>query len=189
MNKKQILILSILLSLMVVLGITQSFFKETFTEVALVENGINEFKDYNFDEGRYIFSLPSEWSVSEKESQGQYISYKADFKDKDNKITGYLEVINTQIDLGNFAESDLKNLPLSYKNEQIMPFKLEDTCGVLSQYKTKVRKGYTFENSCYYLSSDDGKIIKVLFNVKEDDYKENVKTVFNTIISKINIQS
>ncbi|AOR22301.1 PsbP-related protein [Clostridium taeniosporum] len=189
MNKKQILILSILLSLMVVLGITQSFFKESFTEVALVENGINEFKDYGFNEEGYKFSLPSEWSISEKQNKGQYVSYKADFKDKNNKISGYLEVINTKSDLGNFAESDLKNLPLSYKNEEIIPFKLENISGVLSQYKTKVKKGYTFENNCYYINSDDGKIIKVLFNIKEDDYKENVKTVFNTIISKINIQS
>lgn len=189
MNKKQILVLSILLSLMVVLVITQSFFKETFTEVALVENGINQFKEYSFDEGNYVYSLPSEWNVFENENKGSYVSYKANFKDKNNKITGCLEVINTQSDLGNFAENDLKNLSLAYKNEQIVPFKLENISGVLSQYKTKINKGYTFENSCYYINSVDGKVIKVLFNVKEDDYKENVKTVFNTIVSRINIQS
>ncbi|SFC67849.1 hypothetical protein [Clostridium uliginosum] len=189
MNKKQVIVMSILVSLMLVLGITQSFFKQTFTEVALVENGITEFNEYNFEEGKYSFSLPNEWIVSEKQNKEQYISYKADFKDKENKITGYLQVIDTQNDLGVFAESDLKNLPLSYRNEQIMPFKIENVSGILSQYKTTVEKDYILENVCYYLNSDDGKIIKVLFNIKEDCYKENIKTVFNTIVSKVNTQA
>lgn len=188
MNKKQIIVMSILVSLMLVLGITQSFFKESFTQVVLVENGINEFKEYNFEDGKYTFSLPNEWEVSEKERIGQYISYKADFKDKENKITGYLQVIDTQSDLGVFAENDLKNLPLTYTNEQITPFKLQNVSGILSQYKTKVKKGYTFENICYYLTSDNGKTIKILFNVKEDYYKENIKTVLNTIVSKIKVK-
>ena len=48
-----------------------------------------------------------------------------------------------------------------------------------------VKNGYDFKNECYYLNLEDGKTIKVLFNLKEKEYKENIKTILNTIISSI----
>lgn len=185
MNKKQLIVTSILLSLMFVLAITQGFFKEKFEQVALIDNGISEFKEYSFDEGNYVISLPDEWTVDEKESQGQYVSYKLTFKDGNNKLTGSLEIINTNEDINAFAESDLQNQSLEYSSEEVMPFKNSNNSGVLVQYKTAVKNGYEFKNECYYLNLEEGKAIKVLFNLKEKDYKENIKTVFNTIISSI----
>lgn len=185
MNKKQLLVTSILLSLMLILAITQVFFHEKFQQVALVDQGISQFKEYNFDEGRYVISLPDEWTVDEKESKGQYISYKVNFKDGNNKLTGSVEVINTKTDLSVFSESDLKNQTLQYSNLEVMPFKNANNSGVLSQYNTKIKNGYEFKNECYYLNLEDGQIVKVLFNLKEKDYKENINTVFNKIVSSI----
>ena len=53
-----------------------------------MDKGISEFKEYDFDEDKYVISLPNEWIVDEKESKGQYVSYKLNFKDKNNKLTG-----------------------------------------------------------------------------------------------------
>lgn len=185
MNKKQLIVTSILLSLMLVLAITQGFFKEKFEQVALIDNGISQFKEYSFDEGNYVISLPNEWTVDEKERQGQYVSYKLTFKDGNNKLTGSLEIINTKEALDVFAENDLKNQSLEYSNEEVMPFKNSNNSGVLAEYNTSVKNGYNFKNECYYLDLEEGKTAKILFNLKEKDYKENIKTVFNTIISSI----
>lgn len=185
MNKKQLIVTSTLLSLMLVLAITQGFFKEKFEQVALIDNGISQFKQYSFDEGNYIISLPNEWTVDEKESKGEYVSYKLTFKDKNNKLTGSLEIINTKENLDVFAEIDLKNQSLEYSNQEVMPFKNSNYSGVLARYKTTVKNGYSFKNECYYLNLKEGKTAKLLFNIKEKDYKENIKTVFNTIISSI----
>ena len=76
--------MSILLSLMLILAITQDFFKENFEQVVLMDQGISEFKEYGLDEDSFVISLPSEWTVGEKESKGQYVSYELNFKDKDN---------------------------------------------------------------------------------------------------------
>lgn len=186
MNKKQLIVTSILLSLMLVLAITQGFFKEKFEQVALIDNGISQFKEYSFDEGNYVISLPNEWTVDEKESKWQYISHKLSFRDRNNKLTGSLEIINTKGEINVFAENDLKNQSLNYFNEEVMPFKNSNYSGVLVQYKTTVNNGYNFRNECYYLDLDDGKKAKLLFNLNEKDYKENIKTVFNTIVSSIN---
>lgn len=189
MNKKQLIVTSILLSLMLILAITQRFFKKEFEQVVLIDQGINDFKEYEFEQGNYVISLPSQWIVEEKKSEGQYVSYKLSFKDKDNKLNGLMEVINTKAELGVFAEADLNNQYLEYYNSQIMPFKNSNNSGILVQYDTSIRNGYNFKNECYYLNLEEGKTVKVLFNINESSYKENIKTIFNTIISSIKITS
>ena len=185
MNKKQLIVISILLSLMLILAMTEGFFKDNFEQVVLMDRGISNFREYNFYEGKYIISLPSEWVVDEKESQGQYVSYKLNFKDKNNKINGLVELINTKEDLDVFAENDLNNQYLDYYNSGVIPFKNSNNSGVLVQYETTIKNGYDFKNECYYLKLEEGKTIKILFNLKEKDYKENMETIFNTIISSI----
>jgi hypothetical protein len=185
MNKKQLIVTSILLSLMLILAIAQGFFKDNFEQVVLMDRGISGFKQYDFDEGKYTISLPSEWIVDEKESEGQYVSYKLNFKDKNNRFNGLVELINTKEDLNVFAESDLNNQYLEYYNSEVMPFKNSNNSGVVVKYDTTIKNGYDFKNECYYLNLEEGKTIKILFNLKEKDYKENMKTIFNTIISSI----
>lgn len=187
MNKKQLIVTSILLSLMLILVITQDFFKKNFEQVVLMDQGISEFKEYDLGEDNFVISLPSEWIVDEKESKGQYVSYELNFKDKSNKLTGLVQVINTKEDLNVFAENDLNNQYLEYYNSEVMPFNNSNNSGVLVQYETTVKNGYDFKNECYYLNLEEGKTIKVLFNLKEKEYKENIKTIFNTIISSIKI--
>lgn len=150
-----------------------------------MDQGISEFNEYVFDDNKYTISLPSKWSANEKESKGQYVSCKIDFKDDNNKITGLVEVINTKEDLNVFAEKDLNNQYLEYYNSEVMPFKNYNNSGVLVKYDTSVKNGYDFKNECYYLNLENGKTIKVLFNLKTKYYKENMKTIFNAIISSI----
>jgi hypothetical protein len=189
MNKKQVIVMSILLSLMLILAIAQRFFKHEFEQVVLMDQGISDFKDYEFDEDKYTISLPNQWIVEEKKSEGQYVSYKLKFKDKDNKLNGLMEVINTKGDLAVFAESDLNNQYLEYYNSVIMPFKNTNNSGIVMQYDTSIKNGYNFKNQCYYLNLEDGKTVKVLFNLKESSYKENMKTIINAIISSIKSSS
>jgi len=185
MNKKQLIVTVILLSLMLTLAITQGLFKTNFEQIVLMDKGISEFDKYDFDDDKYVVSLPKEWTVDEKESKGQYVSYKLNFKDKENKLTGLLEVINTKEDLDVFAENDLNNQYLKYFNSKVISFKNSNNAGVLVQYDTSVKNGYDFKNQCYYLKFEDGKTIKVLFNLKKTEYMENMNTIFNTIISSI----
>ena len=37
------------------------------------------------------------------------------------------------------------------------------------------------------LQFEKGKIVKILFNVKEKNYKENIKSVFNSIVSSVEL--
>lgn len=185
MNKKQLIVTSVLLSLMLVLAITQRFFKDNFDGVVLMDQGVSQLKDYNFNENKNVISLPNNWIVDEKESKGQYVSCTLDFKDKENGIKGSLQLINTKEDLNVFAENDLNNQSLEYYNSEVVPFNNANNSGVLAQYETSIKNGYDFKNECYYLSFGESKMLKVSFYFKERDYKENMNTLFNTIISSI----
>lgn len=74
---------------------------------------------------------------------------------------------------------------LEYYNSELTPFKNSYNSGVLVKYETKVKNGYDFNNECYYLNLGEGKTAKILFNLKSKDYKDNMKTILNTIISSI----
>ena len=185
MNKKQLIVTSTLISLMLLLSIIQGFFNENFIKIALNDNGISEFKVYNFDKNNYVISLPDQWTVVEKMGDNQYINDVLNFKDTNNKLTGSLQVIYTNDEIETFAERDSKNQSLKYSNLEMMPYKYKSNTGVLSTYETSIRNGYDFKNQCYYLQLEKGKIVKILFNVKEKNYKENVKSVFNSIVSSI----
>ncbi|MBE6071998.1 MAG: hypothetical protein E7208_08580 [Clostridium butyricum] len=187
MNKKQLIVTSILLSLMLLLSIVQGFFDENFKQVALTDNGVSEFREYNFDESNYIISLPNEWMVIEKMGDNQYTTNVLNFTGGNNKLTGSLQIINTQDKIDIFAEKDSKNQSLKYSNLEIMPYKDKNNTGVLSTYETSIRNGYDFKNQCYYLQLEEGKIIKILFNVKDKNYKENIKSVFNSIVSSVEL--
>jgi hypothetical protein len=188
MNKKQLIVTSILLSLMLILVIMQGLFKENFEQVVLIDQGISKFKEYNFEENKYVISLPNDWTIDEKESKGQYVSYTLNFKDKSNKLKGSLQVINTKEDLNVFAENDLNNQSLEYYNSEVIPFNSSNNSGILSEYETSIKNGYDFKNECYYLNLGEDKAIKVSFNLKKSEYKENMKTIFNAIISSIKVE-
>ena len=173
MNKKQLIVTSVLVSLMLVLVMAQRLFKDKFEQVSINDNGVSKSIDYNLEDN-YVIALPEEWNVFEKESGGDYISYTADFKDKDNNVK-------------TFAERDLKNQSLEYSNLELTPVKVKGHLGVLSQYNTNIRDGYNFKNTCYYLELGNNKILKVLFNCKTGSYDEDKKEIFDSIISSIEI--
>lgn len=184
MNKKQLIVTSVLVSLMLILVITQSLFKENFEQVSINGNGVNKSIGYNIEDD-YMISLPEEWNVEQEESEGGYISYTANFKDKNNKSAGALYVINTDSDVKSFAERDLKNQSLEYSNLEMIPFKSKSYFGIQAKYDTSIKNGYNFKNTCYYLDLGNKKIVKVLFNCKSNQYNENEKMVFDSIISSI----
>lgn len=187
MNKKQLIVTGILLSLMISLSLIQELFNKNFEKVVLINSGINSFKEYNIDDSNCIISLPCEWLVIQNADKDQYISDVLNFADKDNKLTGSLQIINTKEQVDIFAERDCRNQSLEYSNLKIMPYKNKNMIGVLSTYKTSVINGYNYKNECYYLQLGEDKIAKILFNVNQNYYKDNIKTIFNSIISSIEI--
>ena len=115
MNKKQLLVTSTLIFLMLALVFTERVFKEKFGQVFINEKEVNSVVDYRF-ENDYEIAFPEKWKYEENSKDDDYICYCADFKSDDGNIIGSLYVINTNLDVKQFAEMDLKNQSLKYSN-------------------------------------------------------------------------
>lgn len=182
MNKKQTAVTVLLLSLMFLLAITQSFFGNKFSRVSVTENTI-EFKEYEFE--NYTAELPDKWTVSEEEIKDGYISYNIKFKSEDKFITGLVQVINTKDDIKNYAENDIKKQSLEYHNSEITPFENSESIGVLAKYDTNIKNGGNYINKCYYIKGINGQIIKMLFNISEGHYTKELDNTCLEIASSI----
>lgn len=181
MNKKQLTMTLILGALMLLLIFTQRFFDNNFKEAALTNSNMGELKGYSIGNGQFIYSLPSTWKLKEMNSS-EYDIYKAEFKDDDNDIIGYLELINSNDDVTTLAQKDLDNMILLHDKEKIDSYKSEKRKCIKVLYKTKVKNGYKFINTNYYIPLSEGKIGKVTFIVKEDVYKDDMMVIFNSVV-------
>lgn len=182
MNKKQITVTGLLISLMLLLAITQGFFVDNFSRVNVMENNPKS-NEYSFE--GYSIAFPSKWVINEEEKKNEYISYNIKFNSEDNIITGLVQVINTNQDIKDYAEKDTKKQSLEYSNNEITPFEDYGSIGVLSKYNTNINNGYSYINECYYIRGINGQMIKVLFNISKDKYKSAIDKECKDIIASI----
>ena len=66
MNKKQIVVTGLLISLMLLLAITQGFFVDNFSRVNVTES-TQKYNEYSFE--GYSITFPSEWVIDEEENK------------------------------------------------------------------------------------------------------------------------
>lgn len=174
----------ILLGLIGVLIFSQRFFKNNFKQVALLDNNISSLKEYTIENEGYIYSLPETWEVKEK-SGNSYKLYQAKFKNEENNIMGYVELLNTNEDIKLLAQRDIDNTSLSHKNEKIENYSNKDLKGIKMEYTTKIDNGYSFINSNYYIRLNDKLVGKFSFIAKKGAYKDNMDAIYDVIVSSI----
>ena len=186
MNKKQITVTFILAVLMVSLIFVQRFFDDRFSDIAMINQNMGKLEEYYLMNGKYSYQIPENWSVEEIVSSGTNIS-RVEFKDSTNNIIGNIQMIdNRKDDINTIAETDVNNMILERDQEEVENIKYGDKKGIKVKYKTKVNNGYTYINSSYYISMEENEKIKVAFIVKEDNYNDNMTSVFDIIVRSIN---
>ena len=183
MNKKQLVLTSGLAVLMIMLIFCQFFFKSNFERAVLRDNSISSFRQYNFAGNKYNISLPDKWQIINNIDKGDTIY----FFNEDKTISGCLQVFNDRKSIEEFAKQDCKNQILKYNNLKIMPYKDKNNSGILSSYITSINDGYDYQNKCYYLKMGNNKIVKILFNINNEFYKENSYKVFNSIVTSVEL--
>ena len=186
MNKKQITVTFILAVLMISLIFVQRFFNNKFEDMAIINQNMGRLEEYYLNNGKYSYKLPESWSVEEVVSSGTDV-YRVDFKDSTNNIIGNIQLIdNNEHDIKTIAETDVNNMILERNKEDVENFKSGDKKGIKVKYKTKVSNGYNYINSSYYIPMEKSERIKVTFIVKEDNYNDDMVSVFDIIVRSIN---
>lgn len=184
MNKKQFTVTFTLVFLMILLVFVQRFFDDKFKDIAIMNKDMGQFKEYYLDNGKYTFLLPDKWEMQELKV-GEADICKVEFKDKENNIIGYIEIGNANKNLSSLAQLDMDNMVLEHSKEIVENYKSNNRKGIRTNYKTKVKKGYTFINDNYYIPLDDNVYGKVTFITKEESYSDDVNVIFKAIVNSL----
>ena len=182
-NKRRLGVSIIIVGLMLTMFGMQKFFKDEINYTSLMQNNINSLKEYVIMKGEAVYNLPDEWKTSEEKFPGGEIIYHNDFQSKDLKIHGFVQVWNLKEDLMEFLKKSEKisksqNTILDYKLE---PIKIGKDEWYLVDYTIKNNYGAKYKSYEYFRKSKD-KLIRFSFFVLEENFKENMPTLFKTII-------
>lgn len=186
-NKKRLGVTIIIIGLMLVLLGFEKYFDARLKFAALMQNNINSLVQYEALNNKLSYKLPSEWSTKEQKFSGQEILYHNDFKTKDSKIHGFIEVWNLKQDLKNFLKESKKvsseqNL---YKQYSMNPININNRDGYLVNYTMITSSDVAYKGYEYFVN-DDGKFFRFAFFVREDNFKENMPTIFRAIVQTLN---
>ena len=186
MKKKQLLMTVLLIVLVIILVFSQRYFRENFKQVALLDNNISSLKEYSMKNGGYLYSIPDNWTVSEKEGNS-YKLYQSEFNNKEKNIMGYVELLNTEEDIKSIAQRDIDNFSLKHSNEKIENYSCKNYRGIKLEFISRVEDGYSFLNSNYYLRLDSNHVGKFSFTIKKSTYKDNINAIYDVIVSSIGV--
>lgn len=182
-NRKRLGVTIIIIGLMVVLFSLEKNFDERLKFTALMQSNINSLIKYEALGQKFTYKLPAEWSTKEQKFPGDEIIYHNDFNTKDFKIHGFVEVWNLNKDLKTFLEESKKisseqNL---YKSYEIKPIIINNKDGYLVNYTIINSSDKDYKGYEYFIRNKD-KFLRFSFFVREDNFKENMPTIFKTIV-------
>lgn len=186
-NRKRLGVTTIIIGLMLILLGFEKHFDARLKFTALMQNNINSLVQYEALDNKLSYKLPAEWSTKEQKFFGQEILYHNDFKTNDSKIYGFVEVWKLKQDLKSFLEESKKisseqNL---YKQYNISPIKINNKDGYLVCYTMITTSDVDYKAYEYFIKDDD-KFFRFSFFLKESNFKENMPTVFRTIVQTLN---
>lgn len=97
-EKKHYIIVILLLSLSIILCGFKFIFEKKIVGIALINNNINELKEYKVVADKYAYYLPQNWDVEEEKFPGNVILHHNSFNNEDMDINGYIQIINTRME-------------------------------------------------------------------------------------------
>ncbi|WMJ79833.1 hypothetical protein RBU49_13280 [Clostridium sp. MB40-C1] len=187
-NKRRIEIVVIAFVLMVSLFGIGKLFEERIKYVSFIQNNINSLKEYKVLDGWLTYKLPEKWNTETENSLGSEIIYHNNFKAEDLGINGLVQVWNIGGNLEEFLENSKQ---ISMKQNNILNYKIKDI-------NIDNKKGYwvryvILSNDIYYVANEyfiksNDRIVRVSFFVKNENFKEAFKALFDSIVQTIRIQ-
>ncbi|MDZ5254704.1 hypothetical protein [Clostridium sp. LIBA-8841] len=186
LNKKQLGITLILILLMLILVTGENMFNGNLEKVALINNNIEGLNTYTALDGILTYKLPDSWDVEEKKYPGNYIIYDNNFTSDSMGLWGYVQILNSNEDLGKMIEDDKKKLNNDNVSDYVITDeKIDNELVKKVVFKEKNDKGIIYVNTIYYKELDENKVVKVLFSASESKHKEDYSIIYKAIIDSL----
>lgn len=188
-NRRQLGVTIILIGLMLILFVFEKNFDDKLKLTLLIQNDIKYMTQYNTGVKDIIYKLPSEWKTSVENFSGGEILYHNDFQSDNSVIHGYVQVLNIKKDLKTYLDQSriISQKQNKIYNYNINTIKIKNYNGFLINYKIESKSNLYICNE--YFVNVNGEIVRFSFFVRESNYKENMPTIFSTIVKTIDTYS
>ena len=183
LNRRKLGVTIVIIGLMLVLFGLEKKFDGRLKYVALMQNNINSLKQYEGLDKKFSYKLPSEWQTKEYKFGGEEVIYHNDFTSEDAVVHGIIEVWDMNVDLKTFLDKS-KEISEKYnklKDYSITPIKVKKSDGYLVNYTMETAPGIYYKSYEYFIKNDS-KFFRFSFFVREANFKENMPTIFKTIV-------
>jgi hypothetical protein len=186
LNKKRLGVTIIIIGLMIILFGFQTKFDSILKQTALMQSNIYSLKEYSALNNSITYKLPSDWTTSSQSFAGKEILYHNDFQSPDAKIHGFVEVWSIKEDLKTFLykskiASETQNV---IKDYSITPISINGKSGYEIQYVMITNYGVPYKAFEYFIN-DQGRFVRFSFFVRDANLKENMATIFKTIVETV----
>jgi hypothetical protein len=183
LNRKRLGVTVIIIGLMLVLFGLEKKFDGRLKYVALMQSNINSLVKYEAPELNFSYRLPDMWKAQRKDFGGGEIVYHNDFSSEDATIHGFVQVWNLKQDLKSFLDKskELNQQYAQYSDYKLNPIVIKNHEGYLLTYNMKTSPEGNYKGYEYFLKDKD-KFFRFSFFVRESNFKENMPTIFKTIV-------
>ncbi|MBL4936062.1 hypothetical protein JK636_09835 [Clostridium sp. YIM B02515] len=183
LNRKRLGVTVIIIGLMLVLFGLEKKFDGRLRYVALMQNNIYSLTKYDVPELNFSYKLPKEWTTQKQSFGGDEIVYHNDFSSEDASIHGFVQVWNIKEDLKSFLDksNELNKQYAQYTDYNITPIVVKNHDGYLVTYTMKTSETAKYKGYEYFIK-DKGKFFRFTFYVRDVNFKENMPTIFKTIV-------
>lgn len=183
LNRKRLGVTVIIIGLMMVLFGLENKFDGRLKYVALMQSNINSLKKYEIPEVKFFYKLPSNWTTKQQSFTGGEIIYHNDFTSEDATIHGFVQVWSIKEDLKSFLEKSQSQSQqyAEYAEYNITPIVVKKHEGYVMTYIMNTSKEVNYKGYEYFVKDKD-KFIRFSFYVRDINFKENMPTIFKTIV-------
>lgn len=140
-----------------------------------------KFSNYKSLKGKFSFSYPSAFTLSEKEFSGSDILYHIEFHNKSKEAHGFVQVWNFPYDLKQFLEKSKEFSQLNYKYFKTKDIKVNGIPGYYWEYSVLGGNGIYYKGNEVFLSK--GKLMyRISFFIPERNWNTKQSKVFWRIV-------
>ncbi|WP_206427376.1 hypothetical protein [Clostridium rectalis] len=186
LNKKRIGVTIIIIALMLIMFGMQSKFSEKIKLTSLVQSNIKSLKEYKALNSYLTYKLPEDWTANEEKFSGEEILYHNNFQSKDLKVHGFIEVWNLREDLEKFLKrsKEVSSKQNIIKDYNLVTTRLVGKTAYIIDYTIVNSNNKAFKSYEYFIKDDD-KFTRFSFFVQDNNFKENMPTIFKSIVQTL----
>jgi hypothetical protein len=134
-------------------------------------------------QGKFEFSLPSDWTTMEETFSGGEIIYNIFFMSKDKNIHGFVQVWDINKPLKQFIEESKQAAVgvVDFKYYRVKEVTVNNNKGYLLDYSRKGSQDKYIKSYETFIEGFNGRIYRASFFVEEQNWKQQYLILFNRI--------